>query len=70
MNFKSLKPLVLLTQLAIQMIVPIFLCLLLGKWLDSLFKTSPILLIIFVILGVGAGIRNMYLTVKKMGEEE
>ncbi len=42
------------------MLVPIFICVFIGKWLDRLFDTSPILMIIFIIIGVGAGFRSIY----------
>ena len=58
------KALALFTQLAISMIVPIFICLFIGKWLDSFFHTGGIFLIIFLILGIGAGFRSIYYLVK------
>ena len=58
------KALALFTQLAISMIVPIFICLFIGKWLDSLFHTGGIFLIIFLILGIGAGFRSIYYLVR------
>ena len=35
-----------------------------GYWLDSVFDTTPWLLIIFMILGVAAGFRNLYRAVE------
>lgn len=61
---ESGKALALFTQIAISMIVPIFLCLLIGRWLDGLFHTGGILLIIFLILGIGAGFRSIYYLVR------
>lgn len=58
------KALALFTQLAISMIVPIFLCLLIGRWLDGIFHTGGILLIIFLVLGIGAGFRSIYYLVR------
>ncbi len=63
-NKESGKALALFTQLAISMMVPIFICLFIGKWLDSLFHTGGIFLIIFLILGIGAGFRSIYYLVK------
>jgi F0F1-type ATP synthase assembly protein I len=38
----------------------IFLCLLGGNWLDQRWGTSPLLLILGVFLGAGAGFYNLY----------
>ena len=59
------KVLGLITQIGISMIVPIFLCVLVGAWLDRLFSSSPLFLIIFVILGVGASFRTLYMITKQ-----
>ncbi|OOO00232.1 MAG: ATP synthase subunit [Epulopiscium sp. Nele67-Bin004] len=50
----------LVSQLGISMIVPIFLCFFVGKFLDSVTGMSPLWLIIFLLLGVGAAFRNMF----------
>lgn len=54
------KVLALLTQLSISMLVPILMCLGVGIFLDDFFNTSPLCLIIFVVIGVGAGFRSVY----------
>ncbi len=56
----------LITQIGLNMVITIGMSLFLGKFLDSIFKTSPWLLIVFTILGVLAAFRNMfYMTMRK-----
>jgi len=55
-----LKNLGLITQVGLLMAIPIFLCVFGGIWLDERFGTSPLFLIIFIILGVLSAFRNMY----------
>jgi len=52
----------LISQLGISMIVPVILCTIVGVWLEK--KLSVSLTIIFIILGVLAGVRNVYTLVK------
>lgn len=58
----SYRNLTLITQLGISVIVPIFLCLFVGIWLDSRFSTW--FTIPFLILGFLAGGRNAYIMAK------
>ena len=55
------KALSLITQLGISMLVPILICLGIGIFIDDRFGTSPWWMIIFIILGVGAGFRSVYM---------
>ena len=48
----------LITQIGISMLVPILICLGVGVFLDRLCGTSPLLMFIFIILGVAAGFRS------------
>lgn len=65
------KALALVTQLGLNMLVPIVLCFFLGRWLDSVFHTS-FLMIVFIVLGIMAAYRNMYECTKSLikGERE
>ena len=58
------KALALVTQIGVSMIVPIFLCLVLGSFLDKIFHTGNILMIVFIILWVCAGFRSVYIMTK------
>ena len=51
----------LITQLGISMLVPILICLCIGVFLDRITGTAPICMIIFIILGVLAGFRSVYM---------
>lgn len=58
------KALALLTQIGISMIVPIFLCLVLGSFLDKIFHTGNVFMVVFIILGICAGFRSVYMLTK------
>lgn len=55
----------LVSQLGFSMIIPIFLCFFVGKFLDDIINVSPLFLIIFIFVGVGAAFRNMFYLVSK-----
>lgn len=55
-----MKNLVLISQLAIHVLVPTFLCLMIGLWFDRCFQTSYLSLV-GLTLGILAGGRNAYL---------
>lgn len=63
MRMDYLKNLGLITQVGLLMAIPIFLCVFGGIWLDERFGTSPLFLIIFILLGVLSAFRNMYVTI-------
>ena len=56
------RTLSLVTQLGIHIMVPVFLCLFIGIWIDKKFGTSTVL--IFLVLGILAGGRNAYILAK------
>ena len=60
----------LLSQVGIHMLVPIILCLFIGKWLDKKFGTNILFLIIFIVLGVLSSFRNLYVLVIKQYKPE
>ena len=64
------KALSMLSQVGISMLVPILLCLLVGTWLDGITNLSPLFLIIFIILGIGAAFRSVYMMVRKYWEDD
>ena len=53
----------LISQLGISMIVPIFLCIFIGMKLEE--KVDFPFTVLFIILGILAGIRNVYALVKQ-----
>lgn len=68
-NKGILQNLALISQVGIMMLVPIIGGVLLGAFLDRLAKTNGIFLIIFVLLGVGASFRNLYVLAIQKGRE-
>ena len=66
-----MKNIVLISQLSICVMVPTFICLALGLWLDK--KLGTCFTIPLLILGIAAGCRNAYVKqdeVKKKLEQE
>jgi len=62
-NREVIKLVPLITQLGISMMVPIFLCVVAGIWIDNRFGTYFI--IPLIILGMLAGYWHCYLILKK-----
>lgn len=62
---KGMENVILITQVGINMVTPILLGLYIGKKLDGWLNTSPLLLLIFVVLGIGASFTNLFKTVEK-----
>jgi len=60
-----LKALALISQLGINMLVPIVMCLFIGIWLDKKLQTG-FFLFIFIILGVLAAYKSLYDSTKSM----
>ncbi|MBQ9519217.1 MAG: AtpZ/AtpI family protein, partial [Firmicutes bacterium] len=50
-----------LTQIGVSMFVPIFISLFIGVFLDRRLGTAPWLMMVFIILGVAAGFRSVYM---------
>ena len=53
----------LLSQLSIMMLTSIFGCFFIGKYIDNKLNTSPIFMLIFLVLGVGGAFMSVYKTV-------
>lgn len=66
---KIIKSIVMVTQIGISMLVPIFLCAALGVWLNRLFDTQVCFLIL-VFLGIGAAFRNVYILTKSFYSDD
>ena len=60
---KVLKSMMMVTQLGIVMMVPIFLCGALGVWLNRL-TGIDIIFPILLVLGIGSGFRSVYMVTK------
>lgn len=70
MNKESTKALALFTQIAISMLVPIFICFFVGYGIDKLVGTQAIFLIIFTVVGVLAGFRSVYVLVQSFFKDK
>ena len=56
----------LLTQMGLTALVCVALGVFIGYWLDRLFSTAPVFIIIFSILGIVSAIKTMVDVAKKM----
>ena len=59
-RFKIYENLAFIGQIGIMMIVPIFIGVFIGNWLDSKVHTNGIFLLIFILLGVASSFLNLY----------
>ena len=60
----------LASSLGIAMVLAIFGCLLLGIYLDRKFDSGHVFTAFFLIIGISAGFRNVYVLVKKNFTDE
>lgn len=58
---KVWKGLASFLQLSYLILIPVVLCTLLGKWLESKWDTGGILMVILILLGIAGGLRNLYM---------
>ena len=52
--------------IGIEMVVSTFVGLAIGLYLDGLLETKPWLTVFFLIVGIAAGFRNLFLEIKKI----
>ena len=63
---RQIQQLVYFSSLGLQVALSIFIGLAVGIWLDrSVFHTTPWLTLVFLLLGIAAGYRNIGLAIKK-----
>lgn len=67
-NRELFKSLSLISQLGINMMVPVFLCVFVGSYIDN--KFSTIFTLPLLILGILAGFRNCYITLRPFLENK
>jgi ATP synthase protein I len=53
------------SSVGIAMVLAIFGCLYLGIWLDQKLGTEPYLTLLFLLMGILAGFRNIYVLIKR-----
>jgi ATP synthase protein I len=59
-----------LSGIGIAMVIAIFGCFFLGRWLDSQFGTEPYLAFLMLLIGIAAGFRNIYVLLKRYVKNE
>ncbi|MBT8332042.1 MAG: AtpZ/AtpI family protein [Deltaproteobacteria bacterium] len=62
---RTFKEMAYFSSLGISVSLAIFIGLGIGVWLDRKFDTSPWLTLIFLVLGIIAGFRNIALVIKR-----
>ncbi len=65
MDYRVFKYLALVSQIGFVMAIPIFGMVFVGSWLDNLFHTRGILLIICILAGIYMAFYNLYRIVMK-----
>jgi ATP synthase protein I len=58
------------SSIGIAMVLAIFGCLLLGNYLDRKFDSGYVFTISFLVIGISAGFRNVYVLIKKNFKDE
>lgn len=54
-----------LSSIGIAMVIAVFGCFFLGRWLDRQFGTEPYLAFLLLLIGIAAGFRNIYVLLKR-----
>jgi ATP synthase protein I len=62
---KYVKLLALVSSMGISMVLAIVIGITVGYYLDKWLHTSPVFLLIFLVLGIIAGFRNIYVIMKR-----
>lgn len=58
------------SSIGIAMVLAIFGCFFLGTWIDGKLGTGPYFTLLFLLIGIAAGFRNMYLLIKTYVKDE
>lgn len=53
------------SSIGIAMVIAIFGCLLLGVYLDRKFDSGNVFTLLLLVIGIGAGFRNLYVLIKR-----
>jgi ATP synthase protein I len=60
-----IKLMALVSTMGISMVLALVIAIVIGYYLDKWFRTSPLFFLIFMILGIIAGFRNIYVIMKR-----
>ncbi len=58
------------SSIGIAMVLAIFGCLLIGRFLDGKFDSGNVFTVVFLMIGITAGFRNIYVLIKKNFQDE
>jgi ATP synthase protein I len=58
------------SSIGIALVLAIFGCFFLGRWLDQQLGTEPYLTLLFLLIGIAAGFRNIYVLIKRYLKNE
>ncbi|OGP52308.1 MAG: hypothetical protein A2Y79_13585 [Deltaproteobacteria bacterium RBG_13_43_22] len=59
------KLLAMASTMGISMVLALVIAIVIGYYLDKWFQTSPVFFLIFMVLGIVAGFRNIYVIMKR-----
>lgn len=59
-----------LSSIGIAMVIALFGCFFVGRWLDRQLGTEPYLTFFFLLIGIAAGFRNMYTLIMRYVKNE
>lgn len=69
-NMKIISSLAIYSQLGVSMVMCVVVGFIVGQFLDKIFSTSPVFLIIFIIIGIIASYRTLFKILKKEWTKE
>lgn len=55
----------MVSSMGISMVLALVIAIAIGYYLDKWFQTSPVFFLIFMVLGIVAGFRNIYVLMKR-----
>jgi ATP synthase protein I len=62
---KYIKLLAMVSTMGLSMVLALVIAIAVGYYLDKWFQTSPVFFLIFMVLGIVAGFRNIYILMKR-----
>jgi ATP synthase protein I len=58
------------SSIGIAMVIAVFGCFFIGRWLDRQLGTEPYLAFLLLLIGIAAGFRNIYVLIKRYVKNE
>lgn len=66
---KVMRSFVMISQIGISMMVPVFLCAVIGRWISRCLH-QELWLLLFLIIGMGASLRNLFVLTRSFYEKD